>query len=1748
MSQTLKRDSATDSYKTLSSYDNTDAQTEESIVQALVKASLDVSANSITWNNVDLSDEYINTSAIFNYPSGTVTEHSAISVNLSQTTESFNSYSTNISSVGSSDNTYSFSSLNTSAPYYDSNYVVTQNIIKDAHDESNNVLFTFDLSNANVKIQNAMQSRWNTTRGPYVDGLATVGDDPLSVRQDISFNHDKAFGKMGSVVGDTIGNQYECYWSSVNANDGSIDFTKIDPSYQLVNNNIYVKDRETFSNRFSFNDDVGIFRLQKGDAIITTKINDQNIGANDLEHIPIFNENGGTITSNSTKTDASFNIPGDMIEREFKTLFNSVDSISDGWEFKIDISSNGGGYFISGLNDTFVTDLSNANIKDNLYYMKNYVNNTHHIDINNGTVTVAPDTHSISVDLTDGEILSSDKAGIDGQILIDIKDKTTRATDISGASTFTPYVYYESDVTVGDSKTFIDGESKTSKLFDVMWQKVAQNTETNPEENISQNEKATLSLFTDKLVNNLYTPNEDFTLDFKLTSSSLKDVNLWKVDLENNLIINGNSFYDDEEYVNVKDGIITSGTIRNVIQDSIYNNNYRLKLRAKTIDDISLKEYALNINCQLSYKNDGDTFLQTSSALAYATNDRLPVPKRLLREKLPVGIDISYSYTYNTVQSAETSGGLQDFVTVEYSPIDVSVLTPPEVDDFTGTFIIQENEIVRNLKSNETIIVDVSQNLYNIINTSTPQDYKLRKIEYIKKFDAKFDAKFASYTNLLIEMNDITQITTQYVLYHNTRGNVSSFYTKQYLALTEEGIAELGVSIFDDIRERVERDDGLRFEGVLTGDDLKPLLTIIQSSDAVDTWNDISDEIVTDVYYRLNNIGYINDADGNPNGGELTTINELELQPDNVSSINLTSGFFYTPFTIDNSAQISVHSFEENSADLKNGTNLESGSFNGNNNYLTVTNGYNAVTSWNNNTYYATHQKISTDSYSINVKKNSNNATVFSIKTNNSSIFLGNFIVSSIKGDVYRAKKSLDNTFSENFGVASYLNNEFNLAGINGVYVSHDAGIFPILNDTQQFKLITDSVSVALIGSADGNYKNLGSDDLNNGSLTFQDISGAEHSAKLTFPYYRGYNGNENQIYVVQRTNSSVDFIVDSTVQAYTRLTNRLTENMYHNENFTVNNLTDESNNMCADLNISSSFKYSILPNEHPTTHRVTVLGDLVILNITGENNVVTTLLNYGENNIYSFDGLWHTTNNNMLMRPSRVKLTNSNYPAPTLSYKFNFALADAILYKAINNDRYLGNPQLLDHQDSTRDPLPENWEYVNAYDETALKAGFDIGSKHLYLSSGVYSSLTLAYFVSLPPYYSYQQMSTYNTPTVPYDYTNDNVNLRIRYYPYTGFTTVFNPFASDLSYTDINGNTTSIDNDSMFLNNVTFTFEKNIRDLYDLFTSSNEERTYAIVRGTHVRIDLYDGLYPSTNNGSQNNPLYEGPITSMPDSADIANNAILFRERDDQGAISFSLLQYPMDIGFSNNSPEHYTNLLKTSNQHEWYNIDMKIGNSSWVDETSPTLFFDMASTGVRSTLYTVMDLNNPDTQTNYRRVYKYSSLSGYNVNSSPLNDVQTITLPFSGRKYYDKQISGASFSGLSNGIWNYQDILNGTDISASEISWTDDVSFNTTSYVGWSFGNAVTSQKMIEELLYVQDTQKKWSFITLDNFMTYKNQFGLNVGSIAWDGTATAPLVNTRTINLHPTIRTPNLEATNNSTIQQYSESTLSGNVFSS
>jgi hypothetical protein len=592
---------------------------------------------------------------------------------------------------------------------------------------------------------------------------------------------------------------------------------------------------------------------------------------------------------------------------------------------------------------------------------------------------------------------------------------------------------------------------------------------------------------------------------------------------------------------------------------------------------------------------------------------------------------------------------------------------------------------------------------------------------------------------------------------------------------------------------------------------------------------------------------------------------------------------------------------------------------------------------------------------------------------------------------------------------------------------------------------------------------------------------------------------------------------------------------------------------------------YSILPYSIDVSYNVLVTGDTVNVTFTNPNyngsdtNIPVptdatpvvdpknytssmTLKDYGRDNMYTFSGNWYLNNALMAVRPSRVKLTNAIYTPSSLNYYILFGTAYASLYKAVSygsdiSYNWLGNPSTHGSQNPNENPSALDWLKLYDITEEQLYTGINIGSKTVYQNLNLPESFRIVYIVSVPPYLKYEQISTGNCPSIPYNYNVDySANETIRYYPYTGLTNTFNPFAATVSFTDISGNSTTITNNQSFLNNVTFTLQS-IPTLTSLYLSPINTRNSAIVHGTNLNITLYSDLYSSTVNP---HTIYNGPITSIPNIANIDTTNIVFRNRDMSGGIYFSLLQYPSDVGYPSGTTG-YEQIFHTSNQSEWYNINMYIGNSAWFNNNSPITYFDFNTNGIFPTLYTVVDMNNPITQRNYRRVFKYSSPMSLDIDisGSSISNIQTFTMIFNDRQYCDIDISGGTFP--SSGIWNYPTILQNTNIGNNPITWTTDASFvGSFAYMGWSFGNTTTSTNMLVELLSVQDTENKWTYITLDPFMKYRNQFGVSVGSVAWDGSVTAPLVETRVIRLNPGITYPIL-SNDNTTIEQYSESTL-------
>lgn len=260
MSTSSTRSHDTDSYQIVSSYDASSEKIELDLVRSLVKGSVisDFSGNKTTLDSV-----YVDNSAIANYPNGIVTKNSVIS--LEHVDPSYNqTYTVNLGNdhIG---NTVDFSILPTTSAFYDNNYVVTQSYIQNNYDisysdidpEAAKFLAVFDEANGNHHAQHAVNSRWNSTLGPYTS-LDVVGTDPVAITEDASYNELSPLGMEGTGL-----TSYTARYAVSEPTDGSISFVDIDNQYQPnIDNNLEIVDRQDYS-EFDVNKDVGIFKIQQ---------------------------------------------------------------------------------------------------------------------------------------------------------------------------------------------------------------------------------------------------------------------------------------------------------------------------------------------------------------------------------------------------------------------------------------------------------------------------------------------------------------------------------------------------------------------------------------------------------------------------------------------------------------------------------------------------------------------------------------------------------------------------------------------------------------------------------------------------------------------------------------------------------------------------------------------------------------------------------------------------------------------------------------------------------------------------------------------------------------------------------------------------------------------------------------------------------------------------------------------------------------------------------------------------------------------------------------------------------------------------------------------------------------------------------------------------------------------------------------------------------------------------------------------
>lgn len=1792
MSITLKRSNATDNYEILSSYGQSKDSEEVAIVDALVKGSLGpvsgsnfVSpSNQTNWDYAKLSNTYVDTSALSNYPNGTVTKNSVLAVEHINPS-SVQSYSTNLGS-----SPYTFSMLNTSSSVYDSNIVATQSYLQNNYDNavSNDgsvpagakFKVTFDNTNSNTSQHHAVNTRWNTVQGPYTD-LNTVGPDPIAITEDVLFNTTKTFGKHGDTE-----TGYVSRWAQSSQNDGSLTFNDISPSYQPNNNGILISENQIGPGLTA--DDVGIFMWHQKTGYVETNVilgnsNLQQSAVSYVDKIPFMdaNANGGVITPTTSRT--SLNVPGQLNVSQFNSLFNEnvLNTIAQGYNFNVNVQSNeDSGYQIlitdenvPNVTNLMVSQINNDNILDNPYYMANYINDDHSIVFEDGAITISPSTggvlanvSEVSVDLTYGETLTSTYAGVNGQIKIQPNTLTTRTTEeifnnMVGTTSSNIQVSYQGSNAISE-------EMMINPYLSVGYEKVALKSANEPVQNVyASSNGAFLSLYTNQLVNNLVDPPSQFYFNSIFNDDSIR---IWRIGTQNVLVVEPESFYagyDNTNNVgtNLINGISVQSYLQNLSSNLTDYESYRTQLTAKSINDIGLYDAVDSVpNWEINYSDIGDTFLTSSSSIAFNDTNSIVNYDNDLLSQINNGSSVYFTYQYLTQSSSTTYGGLIDSVQVSYS-INQNMSN-------STTFSIPQTELTRTYDSTPTTsTVPVLGYMYSLTgNLYTSENWQLVQVTQTSNFSVSFNPKYGPFTNITVTINDITQIDTYYALQNKISLQLAPRSALNYvvtsllpnLMVVNESITPIAPGVSS-------------ISGVFTPNDLKAFYGVVQGKSVANgNWVAITNTIDFDVYYGLENIQSLTIEEQDPlfSGVEVSTI--CEYSPfNNVlnQTVDLNSLNYYIPFvynTLDSTYTIS--SFVSSPDNLSQTTNLSYPNVNG---YLTVTDNYASTnnSSWSNNQYKITVTENNNITQLI-VNDFSNNF-IFNINRPSNQIFLGQSIVTYIPNDIWRSsmnlgQSSLDNNYNEIFASTNYANNLIGFSNVPGIQVNVGSVNYPV-GCSVNFRVLGDFVTINEVGNcSDPNNTNELGFSYNGGSLLFQfiDTNPDNFSATFTLGKYRGYQQNVVsgnlvngiQTYTIVRENNSVSFNVGS------ELSQVLTTNMYYGQTLLVNNLENSQNQTCANLNISFSVLYSIPPDNVLLTYPVEVFADTVITTISnpnyvgGETNIsvpaeatpvenpisysnTSDLRTYDFSNIYTFSGLFNVTSQLVAFRPSRVKMYNTSFQYSKLTYSILFDTPKAKLYKAIgqsaNSYEHLGNPELLDSNDANIDPNPTKWNLITTFNTYSEKcSGYPIGSKIIGQDPNSNIIGSKSYFVSLPPYHKYEQTSSQGVST-PYNWnTLSSSNKHTVFMPNKQENT-YNPYKNNVTIEDINGNDCSITNDGTYLNDLTITHLQP-KSMYQLVNSPDSTRYGIIVAGVKLNLMFYSGLYNSTINP---HTIYNGPITSIPQTLNINTNTIVFRNRNNDGSINFSIAQYPNDIGYVNDL-QGYVDLFRTNDQTYYYNLDLNIGNVAWFNNNSPITYFNSNANGIRPTLYTVVDVSDPQTKVNSRRIYKYESSGSIKVGSQP--SYQNLSLTFTiGRKYYDVLVKQPQFTSNSTQIWDYNNLLLSTDLSANSIAWVNDTDFNDFVYVSWSFGNSITSNDMPINMFFVENEALKWTYIKLLPFQSFTNQYGLAVNEISWDGSVYAPLLVSRVLNIQPLIQNPILD-NNNAEIEQYSISSLNIN----
>jgi hypothetical protein len=1387
--------------------------------------------------------------------------------------------------------------------------------------------------------------------------------------------------------------------------------------------------------------------------------------------------------------------------------------------------------------------------------MKNLVGLNHSINFTADSIQLTRETTGtsaglestlakISLDYTAGEKLPSNSAQNNGKIYVRPEDSNNRIDNlIVSEGSINPQVdvFYEDDYNKG-SFNHITGDMLTSEYLAASYKKVAESSD-GTHAITDSNGEAFVSLYSNQYIldstqlNPTISNSNNVNFSIDTTSSSLSDVNLFKLNVVNDFFIEQKSFYANYDgnnatpYSNPIPNISCGGGLTGLEDLDFFANmnvydEHRIKLISKEKETLNLStSQVLGEGWELNYKPDTPEYLTVNSELAFIlSNNHSPMyPEGIIQDVFKPSSETSakdyhYRYTFKYEQQNDSNGG-QILPYVNFQVVESARGMSPNFNSANvKTLTINKSSLTKELITGtiNKIPHDIPSSEHSAFPSGT--DYTLRKIQITSSFNISFEPLYSVYNNIVLKIRNINQQSTFYAVYDN---DTNQYVKDPRILLGITGEDGNHPEIHQFVQNLLNGDNPTGdFQRSITGkfnpEDFKPYNGIIESRTGP-TWTEmnVDGEIPIDLFFNTRSKLDIRAGlqDINAVNTELTilyqpNVNNNEEDIEISETTILDSSSYFLPFVLNPANNLyTLSSFNSTAQDLPNKTSID----HENDTILDVSDKYSSINAnqwsninanqWSNIDY--TYTKTVGDVYTqILIKKNS--AVVVTLNILKTLVFSGDFIVTYIANDVWSSKKiiEVENTGFQAITYNPAVTNGFSFETdiLTGIHIKSSSKYG---NGTKiDFEVKKDQVFLDILGQNLPVFiRAVSYDDLRS-DLTYQYSEDDEFSCKVVFDNYRGYgkkiSGVDEQVYFIIRNPSTVSFNVGPSVK-------QEFINPFKGAACFINNLT--GGGYIVNLGIDFVLEYSILPSATVASERsypVTVTGDTVTITLENplynQTPIVSTRTLNTPSSIYGFSA------GNRLIMSDRVKLKNSSFVYNEFSVIMTYETEPLQIFKAVGTDLYDGFGVATN--------AGVNWGTIpiaTLTDYSEKISGYQIGLIKVSQRQDKREKLGTSYINALLPRTIFKSIKVVNNTPLPYNY-NDisstiNVIKSIPYLPPVSGDFIVHPFNYP-THKDINGSNLIISRETG-VNDLTFTYLGTLKPVKELYTSADSTPVEINVPESIITVTTTSSFYNALSSVTQHT-IFNGLTSRIPKSSsstvgnDINN---IYISQPVAGKVEINLRQYPSDNG-KQDSVAEYTRLFG-SDPEDWYVLHYTLETINFFN--SVPYYFNEFSTGIKSTLFTVQDVYaiHPESNahTNYRRIDKYEGSEKLKYDS--LVGDKTLTLTYNSKNSLFVAEKNVEYSSTTK---KYDDYFN--DLSLNVVSWAYDTTFTGLVKFGWTFGNNTLLDNFVDDT--IQNNKKKWIFIELIPFLKLKNQLHVPLAQILFDGTLTTPKIETRILNL--------------------------------